>query len=104
LLTGVEETAVWTTGRIVAIRDLLTRRGALSIQAAQSRSIQGAHRSHLYASPIADPISGGVWNREAADGFRVSQELEKSALSPERQGREMLYKHPALLEVLAENA
>jgi Fic family protein len=103
LLAGVEETAEWTTGRIVAIRDLLDE----TIVRCRSRLPSKVYSKELVELIFAQPyckiqflVEAGIAKRQTASMYL--QELERiGVLTSEKQGREILYKHPALLKVLA---
>ena len=103
LLTGVEETAAWTTGRIVAIRDLFDATLARCRARLPSKVYSKELIELIFMQPyckIQFLVEFGIAKRQTASEYL--QELEKiGVLVAERQGREMLYKHPALLEVLA---
>ena len=103
LLTGVEETAAWTTGRIVAIRDLFDATLARCRARLPSKVYSKELIELIFMQPyckIQFLVDFGIAKRQTASEYL--QELEKiGVLVAERQGREMLYKHPALLEVLA---
>ena len=102
MLTAVEETARWTTGRIMAIRDLF--------EATVERCQREAPRIYskelielIFQQPyckIAFVIEAGIAKRKTASEYL--QELERiGILAGEKRGRQVIYKHPALLEVLA---
>jgi len=102
MLTAVEETARWTTARIVAIRDLF--------EATVERCQQEAPRIYskelielIFQQPyckIAFVVEAGIAKRQTASEYL--QELERiGILASEKRGRQVLYKHPALLEALA---
>jgi cell filamentation protein, protein adenylyltransferase len=102
ILTGVEETATWTTGRILAIRDLfdqtLARCRAKLPPKVYSKELVELVFTQPYAK-IQFLVDAGIAQRQTASEYL--QELEKlGILKAERRGREVLYKHPALLKVL----
>jgi Fic family protein len=102
ILTGVEETAVWTTGRILAIRDLfdqtLARCRAKLPPKVYSKELVELVFTQPY-SKIQFLVDAGIAERQTASEYL--QELEKiGILKGEKRGREVLYKHPALLKVL----
>ena len=103
LLTGVEETAQWTTGRIVAIRDLLDETLARCRAKLPSKVYSKELVELIFTQPyckIQFLVEAGIARRQTASVYL--QELEKiGILTAERQGREILYRHPALLKVLA---
>lgn len=102
ILTGVEETATWTTGRILAIRDLfdqtLARCRAKLPPKVYSKELVELVFTQPYAK-IQFLVDAGIAQRQTASEYL--QELEKlGILQAEKRGREVLYKNPALLKVL----
>lgn len=102
MLKGVEETALWTTGRIRSIRDLFDHTVEScreKIPAAYSKDLIELIFRQPYCR-INDVVDAGIAKRQSASSYL--KELEKiGILQSERRGREMLYKHPALIDVLA---
>jgi Fic family protein len=103
ILTGVEETATWTTGRILAIRDLfdqtLARCRAKLPPKVYSKELVELVFTQPYAK-IQFLVDAGIAQRQTASEYL--QELEKlGILKAEKRGREVLFKHPALLKILA---
>jgi Fic family protein len=103
MLTAVEETADWTTGRIVAIRDLFDQTLARCRAKLPSKVYSKELVELVFMQPyckIQFLVDAGIAQRQTASEYL--KELEKvGVLTAEKQGREMLYKHPALLAVLA---
>ena len=102
ILTGVEETATWTTSRILAIRDLfdqtLARCRAKLPAKVYSKELVELVFTQPY-SKIQFLVDASIAQRQTASEYL--QELEKlGILKGEKRGREVLYKHPALLKVL----
>jgi Fic family protein len=103
LLTGIEETAEWTTSRIVAIRDLFDE----ALTRCRTRLPSKVYSKELIELIFMQPyckiqflVEAGIAKRQTASEYL--QELEKvGVLTAEKQGREMLYRHPALLKVLS---
>ncbi len=101
MLRGVEETALWTTNRIRAIRDLFdatvlrTRRELPRIYSKELVEL-------IFRQPyckISFLVDAGIARRQTASAYL--QDLEGiGLLTAERRGREVVYKHPALLDVL----
>jgi Fic family protein len=102
MLRGIEETALWTTDRIQAIRDLF--------EATVERCRSEAPRVYskelvelVFRQPycrIAFLMDAGIAKRQTASGYL--QELERiGILTSEKHGRENIYKHPALIKVLS---
>jgi Fic family protein len=101
MLAAVEETARWTTARIMAIRDLF--------ESTVERCQRDAPRIYskelvelIFQQPyckIAFVVEAGIAKRKTASEYL--QELERiGILTSERRGRQVVYRHPALLEVL----
>ena len=88
MLTGVEETAAWTTGRIVAIRDLFDATLARCRARLPSKVYSKELIELIFMQPyckIQFLVDFGIAKRQTASEYL--QELEKSAsLSP--RGRE----------------
>lgn len=101
LLRGLEETALWTIGRISAIRDLM--QATVERARAEAPKIYSKELIELiFRLPycrISFLVEAGLAQRKTASEYL--QELERiGILVSERRGREVLYKHPALVEVL----
>jgi len=103
VLTGVEETATWTTGRILAIRDLFDQTLAQCRTKLPSKVYSKELVELVFTQPyckIQFLVDAGIAQRQTASVYL--QELEKlGVLKGEKRGREVIYKHPALLQVLA---
>ena len=101
MLTAVEETARWTTGRVLAIRDLFdatVERCRAEIPKIYSKELMEVIFRQPYCK-IAFLVEAGIAKRKTASQYL--QELERlGILVGEKRGREIIYKHPALLEVL----
>ena len=101
-LDGITETASWTTNRIFAIRDLFNE----TLERCRRNLPARAYSKELVELVFTQPyckiqflVDAGIAARQAASEYL--KELEKiGVLSGEKRGREMIYKHPALLEVL----
>jgi Fic family protein len=104
MLAAVEETAEWTTGRIVAIRDLFDQTLARCRVRLPSKVYSKELVELVFTQPyckIQFLVESGIAKRQTASEYL--RELEKiGVLIAEKQGREVLYKHPALVAVLAE--
>jgi len=102
LLTGVEETAEWTTSRIVAIRDLFDQTLARCRARLPSKVYSKELVELIFTQPyckIQFLVEAGIAKRQTASEYL--QELERiGILTAEKQGREVLYRYPALLKVL----
>jgi Fic family protein len=102
VLTGVEETAAWTTGRILAIRDLFDQTLAQCRARLPSKVYSKELVELIFTQPyckIQFLVEAGIAQRQTASEYL--QELEKlGILKGEKRGREVHYKHPALVKVL----
>lgn len=101
MLAAVEETARWTTGRIIAIRDLLdatAERCRRELPKVYSKELVELVFYQPYCK-VAFVVEAGLAERKTA--ARYLRELERiGILAGEKRGREVIYRHPALLEVL----
>jgi len=101
MLRGVEETALWTFHRIHAIQDLLDHtiaRCRAELPKIYSRELIDLIFRQPYCK-ISFVVDAGLAERKTASTYL--QSLERiGILVSERVGREVIYKHPALLEVL----
>lgn len=101
MLKGIEETALWTTNRIRAIQQLheqTVERCRSEIPNIYSRELIDLIFRQPYCK-IAFVVEAGIARRKTASTYL--QELERiGILAGEKAGREMVYRHPALLEVL----
>ena len=102
MLRGIEETALWTSIQIHAIRSLhdeTVERCRTKIPKIYSRELIDLIFRQPYCK-ITFAVDAGIAKRQAASTYL--QELERiGVLTGEKVGREMVYKHPALLEVLS---
>ena len=100
MLTGVEETAEWTTGRIVAIRDLFDQTLARCRAKLPSKVYSKELVELIFTQPyckIPFLVEAGIAKRQTASEYL--RELERiGVLAAEKQGRSVLYKYPALLK------
>jgi len=101
MLRGVEETANWTTSRIVSIRDLFEQ--TVDLCRSQLPNIYSKELIEIiFKQPyckISFLVDAGIAKRQTASVYL--QSLEKvGVLQGEKRGRETVYKHPALLAVL----
>lgn len=103
ILTGVEETATWTTSRILAIHDLFDKTLARCRAELPAKVYSKELVEQIFTQPyckIQFLVDAGIAQRQTASEYL--QELEKlGILKGEKRGREVIYKHPALLKVLA---
>ena len=102
MLTAVEQTARWTTGRIQAIRfllDVTAERCRVEIPKIYSKELVELIFYQPYCK-IAFLVQAGLAERKTASQYL--QELERLGIVVgEKRGREVIYKHPALLEILS---
>jgi len=102
-LEGIAETASWTTNRIFAIRDLFNETLDRCRRDLPGRVYSKELIELVFTQPyckIQFLVDAGIAARQTASEYL--KELEKvGVLSGEQRGREMIYKHPELLEVLA---
>jgi len=102
VLRGIEETAVWTAGRIHDIRDLLdatVERCRRELPKVYSKELIELIFRQPYCK-IAFVVDAGIAKRKTASEYL--QELGRiGILVGETRGREVIYRHPALLEALA---
>ena len=102
MLTAVEATATWTTSRILAIRDLFAKTLSLARTRLPSKVYSKELVELIFTQPyskIQFVVDAGLAQRQTASEYL--QELEKlGVLVGEKRGREVIYKHPALLELL----
>ncbi len=103
MLTAVEETARWTTERIYKIRDLLDETIERSRQELPARIYSKELIELIFTQPyvrIKSVVDADIVERKAASEY-LRALANIGLLTSERQGREIIYKQPALLEVLA---
>lgn len=102
MLTAIEETAQWTTGRIYAIRDLLEQtieRCKTDAAGAYSKELVELIFTYPYCK-IAFVMEAGIAKRDAASSYLQSLE-QAGILRSEKRGREVIYINQALLELLS---
>jgi Fic family protein len=102
MLTAIEQTASWTTGRIQAIHELLdqtAQRCRLEILKIYSKELVEVIFTQPYCK-IAFLVQAGIAERKAAS--RYLQQLERMGiLAGEIHGKEIIYKNLLLLEILS---
>ena len=102
MLDAVEATANWTTSRILAIRDLFEQ----TLVRCRAKLPSKVYSKELVELVFTQPyckiqflVEAKLAQRQTASEYL--QELEKlGVLKAEKRGREVLYKHPALLKLL----
>ncbi len=104
MLKGVEETARWTTGRIHAIRKLFDQTVEKCREELPTRVNSKELVELIFVQPyckIQFLVDADIAKRQTASEYL--QELEKiGILTSEKLGRDLIYRHPRLLEVLVE--
>jgi len=104
MLAGVEETAIWTTNRVHAIKKLFEE----TVEECREKLPSRVYSKELIELIFVKPYCRIQFLVDANFGLRKTassylQELEAiGVLESEKVGRELIYRHPALLEVLAE--
>jgi len=101
MLAAVEQTALWTTDRIHAIRHLLDATIARCRHEAPKIYSKELIELIFYQPycKIAFLVQAGIAERKTASSYL--QVLERlGILTGEKHGREIIYKHLALLEIL----
>lgn len=103
MLAAVEETAAWTAGRIAALRELFEATTERCRRELPGRVYSKELVELIFVQPyvkVKFVVDAGMVGRQAAAEYL--RELEKlGILESERRGREVIYRHPALLEVLS---
>ncbi len=101
MLQGIEETAVWTTGRIRAIRELFDAtvdRCRSDLPKVYSKELIELIFRQPYCK-IGFLVDAGIAQRKTASDYL--QALEQAGiLTGEKRWRDTVYRHPALLELL----
>ena len=103
MLAAVEETARWTTGRVMAIRDLFET----TLEVCRRELPEHVYSKELVELVFVQPyvkigflVDAGIAKRQTASVYL--QELEKvGILQGERRGRQVIYRHQALVEILS---
>ena len=103
MLAAVEETARWTAGRILAVRELFETTMERCKRELPGRAYSKELMELIFTQPyvrVRFVVDAGIVGRQAAAEYL--RELEKlGILESERRGREVIYRHPALLELLS---
>ena len=105
MLTGVDETAHWTTAKIGAVRSLLAETGA-HVRKRLPRVYSAELVNVLFEQPycrIGNVVDAGVSKRVTASRY-LKQLVEIGVLREEQAGREKLYIHSKLLKLLTEDS
>lgn len=102
MIEAVRDTALWTTAKIVAIRDLLdetAERMRRDLPKIYSRELAETIFVHPYCR-IGDLVDAGIAKRQAASTY-LKALAEHGILREVEAGREKLYTNPALLNLLS---
>ena len=103
MLAAVEETSRWTTGLIISIRELFDSTLVRCREQLPARVYSKELVELIFVQPyvkIRFLVDAGIAERKTASDYL--QALEQiGVLEGERHGREIIYRHPALLEVLS---
>ena len=105
MLRAVEETARWTTGKILAIRDLSDAAATFvreRLPKIYSRELVDAIFEQPYCR-IADLVDKGVAQRQAASRY-LQDLVSVGVLREARAGKEKLFVHPRLMHLLASDS
>ena len=102
MLTGIEETCLWTTDKIRAIRELMSHTGAF-IQRRQPKLYSWELVQLLFQQPycrIAHIVDAGLAKRQTASVY-LKQLADIGVLDEIKAGRESLFVHPKYIELLS---
>lgn len=102
ILRGIEETARWTTNRIRAIRDLFDETCDRCRRELPANVYSKELMELVFVQPyckIKFVVDAGLAKRQTASGY-LKALTEVGVLEGEKHGRETIYRHPALLDVL----
>jgi Fic family protein len=102
MLTAVDQTARWTTGKILAIRDLLAATKAHIQKQAPSlytRELVDLVFVQPY-SRIGNVVNAGLAKRQTASTY-LKELADVGVLTEVKAGRQKLFLHPKLLRLLA---
>ena len=103
MLEAVRETAIWTTAKIMAIRDLLDRTADQTrryLPKIYSRELVETIFVHPYCR-ISDLVEAGIAKRQSASVY-LKALRDRGILREVDGGREKLYTNPALLTLLSD--
>ena len=105
MLTGIDETAQWTTAKIAAIRALLDYT-VIHVKERLPKIYSRELVAILFEQPycrIANLTEAGVAKRVTASRY-LKQLVEINVLREEQVGKEKLFTHPKLLKLLTEDS
>jgi Fic family protein len=103
ILDAVRETAIWTTNKIVAIRDLLDRTADIMKREAP-RIYTRELAEIIFVQPycrIGNLVDAGIAQRQSASLY-LKALCEIGVLEERKSGREKLFINPALLAILTD--
>jgi len=101
MLSGVEETCIWTTDKIKAIRELM-QHTSVYVQKELSKIYSWELVEALFKQPycrINNLVSAGVAKRQTASVY-LKQLCDIGVLKEIKSGRETLFVHPKYIELL----
>jgi Fic family protein len=101
ILNGVEETCIWTTDKIKAIRELMQHTSQY-VQAKLPKTYSWELVEALFKQPycrINNLVSAGVAKRQTASVY-LKQLADIGVLKEVKSGRETLFVHPKYIELL----
>ncbi len=101
MLNGVEETCIWTTDKIKAIRELMQHTSQY-VQKQLPKTYSWELVEALFKQPycrITNLVSTGVAKRQTASVY-LKQLCDIGVLKEVRSGRETLFVHPKYIELL----
>ncbi len=104
MLSALHKTTEWTISRVLSIRDLF----AATVERCKRDLPSTVYSKELveliFSQPycrIATVVDAGIAKRQTASNYL--KELEKiGVLTGERSGRDMIYRHPDLIQILTE--
>ena len=102
MLDGVEQTCIWTTDKIKAIRELMQHTSQF-VQAKLPKTYSWELVESLFKQPycrIANLVSAGVAKRQTASVY-LKQLTDIGVLKEVKSGRETLFVHPKYIELLS---
>jgi Fic family protein len=101
MLNGVEETCVWTTDKIKAIRELMQHTSQF-VQGSLPKAYSWELVEALFKQPycrINNLVAAGVAKRQTASVY-LKQLCDIGVLKEIKSGRETLFVHPKYIELL----
>lgn len=101
IVRGVEDTAVWTTAKIAAIRDLM-KNTSQYVKTVLPKIYSHELLSLIFELPycrISNLVESGVAKRQTASGYLKSL-VDAGVLSEVQLGREKLFLHPKFMALL----